>query len=190
MISTEIVCVWAAGDEYYRKALSVCRGESVERRESPHGVSDYTGRSTVRARITFSSKSTIEFVATVDLLHVLVQKQLIQKNKIVIPCYCKVMLEPDLLKPGRQITAYRNCGSRRITLCCRPVASCCRSLRSGLIRREHRSRCLPLQERARRGPVTISGDRASKRCEIRDFQSGIGGMVSAMCIRQCRIPSS
>src|SRR5271165_7150187 len=145
MISTEIVCVGAAGDEYHRKALGIGQGESVERRESPHGVSDYTGRSTVRARITFSSKSTIEFVATVDLLHVLVQKQLIQKNKIVIPCYCKVMLEPDLLKPGRQIAADRNCGGRRITRCCRRAVLCCRGLRSGLNRCAHTSRGLPSQ---------------------------------------------
>lgn len=112
MISTEIVCVGTAGDEYHRKALGIGRGESVERRQGPHGVSDYTGCSTVRSRITFSSKSTIEFVATVDLLDVLVQEKLIQENKVVIPGYRKVMLKPDLLKPGCQITAYRDCGRR------------------------------------------------------------------------------
>src|SRR5208283_3154058 len=146
MISTEIVCVWAAGDEYHRKALSICRGKSVECRQGPHGVSDYTGCSTVRACITFGSKSTIEFVATVDLPDVLVQKKLIQKNKVVIPCYCKVMLKPDLRKPGCQITAYRNCGSRRITVCfcCRPVFLCCQPLRSRLNRCGHRFLSLPL----------------------------------------------
>src|SRR5258708_6704789 len=117
MRSTEITGVWAAGDQDHRKALSICRSESIQRRQSPKGVSDYTGRSTVRARITFSSKSTIEFVAAVDLPHVLIQKKLIQKNKVVIPCYCKVMLKPDLLKPRRQIAAYRHCGSGRITVC-------------------------------------------------------------------------
>jgi len=40
----------------------------------------------VCARITFSSKSTIEFVAAVNLLDVShSEEKLIQKNKIVIP---------------------------------------------------------------------------------------------------------
>src|SRR5260370_20011929 len=155
MRSTEIIGVWAAGDQDHRKALSICRSESVERRQSPYGVSDYTGRSTVCARITFSSKSTIEFVAAVNLLDVLIQKKPIQKNYIVIPCYCKVMLKPDLLKPGRQIAAYRHCGSRRITVCCRGVFLCCGPLRSDFSRCDHWLLCLQLQEKARRVPMPI-----------------------------------
>ena len=116
MICTEIVCVGAAGYEYHGKALGVGRGERVERRQGTHGVSDYTGCGAVCARIAFSSKSTIEFIATVDLLDVLVEEKLIQKNKVVVPGYGKVMLKPYLLKPGCQIAAYRDCRWRGSTV--------------------------------------------------------------------------
>ena len=36
---------------------------------------------------------------------VLVQKKPIRKNQVAIPCYCKVILKPDPLKPRRQAKA-------------------------------------------------------------------------------------
>ena len=92
-----------------------------------------------------------------------------QKNKIVIPCYCKMMLKPDLFKPGRQIAAYRNCGSRRIAVCCRQVLFRCRPLGSGLNRSEHRFLGLLLEDKARRWPNENCGDNAAHGAKYRVF---------------------
>lgn len=62
----------------------------------------------------------------------------------------------------------------------------CQSHRSGLNRCGHGFLCLSPQEKARRVPITISGDSAGKRCELGDFHAGNGGLVSARCMLRCQ----
>src|SRR5260370_23517763 len=79
--------------------------DRIQGRECADAECDHSGGGTIGTRVALRAEAAIQFVRAVDLLYLLVRKELIQQGEIVVTRHRKMMFQPDLGKPGREITA-------------------------------------------------------------------------------------
>jgi hypothetical protein len=106
MIGAGVVGVVAGRHEDHRQPFGVSPGHAVERgeRSDVHGGKDRAAA--VDPGIGFGGVGRVELVTAADLLHVLVRKQLVEQDQVVVPGHHEVVLDTDLLEPRREIVTY------------------------------------------------------------------------------------
>jgi len=79
--------------------------QSIKCRQRPNAESNHAGGGAVCPGITFRGKGAIQLITAIDLRYILVQEKLVQQNEVKVPGHGKVVLDPYLLEPRRQIAA-------------------------------------------------------------------------------------
>src|SRR5258708_7970526 len=116
MIGTRIIGIVSRRDENHWQAFGISTHHSVERRKGSNIEGSNDRPNSIGPCIPFSSICRIEFIATTDLLNILVPQKLIKQNEVIVTWDHEVVFQADLLEPRREIISNRvgcHCGSVR-----------------------------------------------------------------------------
>src|SRR5437879_1738423 len=103
MLCCAVVSVWRTRDHDYREIFSIRAAYGVDGRKPTDAESHHRGRRAACASITLGRVTAVQFIATIDLLQVLVFQKLIEQNQVEVTCDRKMMLQAYLRQTSGQI---------------------------------------------------------------------------------------
>src|SRR5208337_94252 len=98
---------WRPRHTSVREVLGISTADRIQGRDCTDAECDHSGGGTIGTRVALRTETAIQFVRAVDLLHLLVRKELIKQSEIVVARHREMMFQPDLGKPGREIASHR-----------------------------------------------------------------------------------
>ena len=103
VILPSVVGVGAGGHHDHRQPFGGGAGHTVQRGVGADVEGGQDRRRAIDPGVSLGGIGRVELVATTDLLDVLVLQELIKQDEVVVPGDHEVVLQPDLLEPGREV---------------------------------------------------------------------------------------
>jgi len=96
VLSRAIVGVGRARHQDDRQVLGIGAADRIDGGETADTEGDHSGGRAARASVTLRAITTIQLVAAIDLLQILVRQKLVEQDQVEIARDGKMMLQPDL----------------------------------------------------------------------------------------------